>query len=67
MMAIIVGTFTVCWIPFAVMFMLMPTCETTAKFFFETEEGAHAIEWITWIGKVFIKMYIHLIKNNLSF
>ena len=50
MMAIIVGSFAICWIPFAVMFMLIPTCETTAQFFFEYHPSA--IEWITWIGKI---------------
>ena len=53
MMAIIVGTFALCWMPFAVMFILMPTSPTAATFFFETEEGLNAIEWITWIGKLY--------------
>ena len=51
-MAIIVGTFAICWIPFAVMFMLIPTCDSVADFFIMTEEGNNAIEWITWIGKI---------------
>ena len=51
-MAIIVGTFAICWMPFAVMFMLIPTCDSAADFFIMTEEGNNAIEWITWIGKI---------------
>ena len=47
MMAIIVGAFTLCWTPFAVMFILFPTNEEAAGWLFE---NGSVIEWITWIG-----------------
>ena len=57
-MAIIVGTFALCWMPFAVMFILMPTSTAAATFFFETEQGLQAIEWITWIGKLTMNVWM---------
>ena len=47
MMAIIVGAFTLCWTPFAVMFILFPTDMKAAEWF---DKNPAAIEWITWIG-----------------
>ena len=55
MMAIIVGAFTLCWTPFAVMFILFPTDEEAANWFVE---NAAVIEWITWIGLCY-KIYLN--------
>ena len=49
MMAVVVGGFTLCWLPFAVMFVLLPTSEEAAKFFLE--EHPDWIDWITWVGE----------------
>ena len=48
MMMVIIGCFTVCWFPFAIMFVLLPTSESASNFLFE---NLLIIEIITWIGK----------------
>ena len=49
MMAVIVGTFAVCWAPFAVMFILLPHNSDVSDYLFKPE-NAWIIEFITWIG-----------------
>ena len=49
MMAVIVGTFALCWFPFAVMFILLPYSETVANYL---GENTYIIEIITWIGEI---------------
>jgi len=49
MMAVIVGTFALCWFPFAVMFILLPYSEAVANYL---GENTYIIEIITWIGYV---------------
>jgi len=49
MMAVIVGTFALCWFPFAVMFILFPYSEVVATYL---GENTYIIELITWIGYV---------------
>jgi len=49
MMAVIVGTFALCWFPFAVMFILFPFSESVATYL---SENSWIIEFITWIGYV---------------
>ena len=48
MMAVVVGGFTVCWFPFAIMFILFPTNQTAREYFID---NIAVIDWITWIGK----------------
>jgi len=49
MMAVIVGTFVLCWLPFAVMFILLPNNESVRDYLFA---NVHIIDIITWIGYV---------------
>jgi len=49
MMAVIVGTFVLCWFPFAVMFILLPYNADVAEYLFA---NPYIIEIITWIGYV---------------
>jgi len=49
MMAVIVGTFAVCWFPFAVMFILLPHYTPVRDYLFQ---NAWIIEFITWIGYI---------------
>ena len=48
MMAVVVGGFTLCWFPFAIMFVLFPTNEAVRNYL--GGENPALIDWITWIG-----------------
>ena len=52
MMAVIVGTFALCWFPFAVMFILLPYSDAVANYL---GENTYIIEIITWIGEISYK------------
>lgn len=47
MMAVVVGCFMACWLPFSIMFILFPTNKEALAWF---EENPARIEVITWIG-----------------
>ena len=49
MIMVIIGCFAVCWFPFAIMFVLLPTSESAAEFFLE--KNLEILEIIVWIGK----------------
>ena len=48
MMAVVVGGFTLCWFPFAIMFVPFPTNEAVRNYL--GGENPALIDWITWIG-----------------
>ena len=48
MMGIVVGSFVLCWSPFAVMFTIFPFCDDCSKYL---KENSWIIEFITWIGE----------------
>jgi len=51
MMAVIVGTFALCWFPFAVMFFLLPHHTGVREYLF-SPDNTWLIEFITWIGYI---------------
>ena len=48
MMGIVVGSFVLCWSPFAVMFTIFPFCDDCSEYL---KENSWIIEFITWIGE----------------